>query len=237
MIRLCREYNCRTHIVHLSSADAVPALKRARADGLPLTVETCPHFLFFAAEEIPSGDTRFKCAPPLRERENRERLWDALNAGVIDFIVSDHSPCPPEMKCLTSGDFQKAWGGIASLQLGLSVVWTEAKQRGFVLEDLAKWMCQQPAAFIGFGKHKGIIAPGFDADFVVWDPDEKFVVSADKLLHRHKLTPYEGRTLFGTIKKTYLRGWRVFYDGVVASEPSGHTLMRHVSEPSTMSTS
>jgi allantoinase len=232
MIRLCHEYNCRTHIVHLSSADALPALKKARADGLPLTVETCPHYLSFSAEEIADGDTRFKCAPPLRERENRERLWEALNTGVIDFIVSDHSPCPREMKCLTSGDFQKAWGGIASLQLGLSIVWTEAKQRGFAVEDLARWMCRQPAEFIGIGKHKGVIARGFDADLVVWDPEKNFVVSADTLLHRHKLTPYEGRTLFGTIKQTYLHGRRVFDDGVIASEAAGQTLMRYTGEPS-----
>ena len=228
MIRLCREYNCRTHIVHLSSADAIPALKQARAEGLPLTVETCPHYLCFSSEEITDGDTRFKCAPPIREQENRKRLWDALNTGVIDFIVSDHSPCPPAMKLLETGDFQKAWGGIASLQLGLSIVWTEARQRRFTMEHLANWMCKRPAEFIGLAKRKGTIAPGFDADIVVWDPDKNFTVSTDMLLHRHRLTPYEGRALFGTITQTYLRGRRIFGDGVAISEPSGQILRRQI---------
>lgn len=230
LIRLCRDYHCRTHIVHLSSANAVLALTKAREEGLPLTVETCPHYLSISAEEIPDGDTRFKCAPPLRERENRERLWEALNTGIIDFIASDHSPCLPEMKCTASGDFQKAWGGIASLQIGLSIVWTEARERGFTVEHLTRWMCRQPAEFIGFGKRKGCIARGFDADLVVWDPEKAFVVSAERLLHRHKLTPYEGRTLVGTIKQTILHGQRVFDNGIMSSQPAGNTLMRHMAK-------
>lgn len=226
MVRLCREFQCRTHIVHLSSADAVPTLRAARRDGLPLTVETCPHYLFFTAEDIPDGDTRFKCAPPIRERENKERLWEGIKEGVVDCIVSDHSPSPPHMKLIEEGDFQKAWGGIASLQLGLSIVWTEARKRGFSIEHLAHWMCKSPAELVGLDNKKGIIAPGFDADLVLWEPEKDFTVEPDSLFHRHTLTPYEGRKLQGTIVKTYLRGERVFDDKRFPSEPRGAVLLR-----------
>ncbi len=226
MIRLCREYECRTHIVHLSSADAVPVLRHARAEGLLITVETCPHYLYFTAEEIADGDTRFKCAPPIREQENRERLWQALGEGVINFIVSDHSPCPPEMKLVHEGDFQKAWGGIASLQLGLPIVWTEARHRGFTIEHIVRWMSQRPAQLVGLEDRKGAIAPGYDADFVVWDPEEKFTVAPEKLHHRHPMTPYEGKSLYGKVERTYLRG-NAIYEGGKFAEPTGTLLLRH----------
>lgn len=224
MIRLCREYNCRVHIVHLSSADAIPALKRARAEGLPITVETCPHYLFFTAEEIPDGDTRFKCAPPIREHDNRERLWQALADGDIDCIVSDHSPCPPEMKVTAAGDFQNAWGGIASLQLGLSVVWTEARHRGFTIEDIVQWMSYGPAKLVGLHQRKGALAAGYDADLVIWDPDAEIDVLPDELFHRHKTTPYDGKRLRGKVLQTYVRGTRIFHRGILHEQAVGHLL-------------
>ena len=195
MIELCREFRCRVHIVHLSSADALPMIARARDEGLPLTVETCPHYLTFAAEEIPDGDPRFKCAPPIRERENRERLWEGLRQGLIDTIGTDHSPAPPELKHLDTGDVFRAWGGIASLQLALPAVWTERTRRGFTLADLAGWMALHPAELVGLAGRKGAIAPGRDADLVVFDPDATFTVDPTALHHRHRATPYEGRIL------------------------------------------
>lgn len=226
MIRLCREFTCQTHVVHLSSADAVPMLSKARKEGLPLTVETCPHYLFFSSEEIPDGDTRFKCAPPIRENENSKRLWQALKERIIDFIVSDHSPSPPELKLLKDGDFQKAWGGIASLQFGLPAVWTEAKKFDFHMEDISRWMSSEPAKFLGLDNLKGSIAPGYDADLVVWDPDASFTVARSAIFHRHKITPYEGKTLFGKVEKTYLRGRQVFEDGSIVGQQRGSVLLR-----------
>ena len=213
MIDLCRETGCRVHIVHLSSADALPIIAEARAEGLPLTVETCPHYLAFASEDIPDGDCRFKCAPPIRERENRERLWQGLRDGLIDTIGSDHSPAPPEMKCLAEGDLSRAWGGIASLQLALPVVWTEARNRGFNLADLAGWMALRPAHLVGLEDRKGAIAPGRAADLVVFDPEASMAVDPTALQHRHKATPYEGRVLSGRVETTYLGGRVVYRSG------------------------
>ena len=226
MIGLCAEYRCPVHIVHLASADAVPALRAARAAGLPLTVETGPHYLFFESGDIADGDTRFKCAPPIRERENRERLWEALREGVIDTIASDHSPCPPEMKALEMGDFEWAWGGISSLQLGLPIVWTGARSRGFGLDDVAEWMCRAPARAVGLGDRKGAIAPGADADFVVWDPEASFPVTPDRLHHRHTMTPYEGVTLAGEVRQTWLRGAKIYQEGNFLGPPAGELLWR-----------
>jgi allantoinase len=226
MIDLCREYGCRVHIVHLSSADALPMLAKAREEKLPITVETCPHYLFFAAEEIPDGDTRFKCAPPIREKENQERLWAALRDATIDFIPSDHSPCPPEMKLLDEGDFIRAWGGIASLQFGLSIMWTAARERGFSTIDLTEWMCRAPAAFIGLGDRKGKIAAGYDADLVAWNPEAQFTAEPSMIHHHHKVTPYEGQQLYGVVEKTFLRGTKIYERGRSWSEPSGKVLIR-----------
>jgi len=212
LIHLCQETGARVHIVHLSSAEALPALRSARSQGLPVSVETCPHYLTFSSEEIPDGATEFKCAPPIREAINREALWAALGDGTIEMIVSDHSPCLPEMKRKDTGDFIAAWGGIASLQLGLPVIWTEAARRGFSIENVARWMCAAPAKLAGLSGRKGEIAAGCDADLIVWDPNVEFTVEPEALHHRHKLTPYAGRRLRGVVKKTYLRGRLVEFD-------------------------
>ncbi len=218
---LGREYRCRVHIVHLSAADALPQLC---AEGL--TFETCPHYLYFAAEEVPDGDPRFKCAPPIREWENREHLWHHLRAGLITTIGSDHSPAPPELKELATGDLGRAWGGIASLQLTLSAVWFQARSRGFTLGDVTNWMSRGPAELVGLGQRKGQLAPGFDADLVVFDPEATFVVEPAKLLHRHKITPYAGQRLRGTIRTTFLRGRKVYEAGKLATTPLGQVLLR-----------
>jgi allantoinase len=224
LIALCRETLCHIHIVHLASADALPMLAQARAEGLPITVETCPHYLTFAAEEIPDGDPRFKCAPPIRERENRERLWAGLRAGQIDTIGTDHSPAPPELKHLATGDLARAWGGIASLQLALPAVWTEARRRGFSVAELAGWMARHPARLVGLSDRKGEIAPGHDADFVVLDPDASFVVDPSTLHHRHRATPYEGRTLAGRVEATWLRGHLIARGGIPTGSPLGRPI-------------
>ncbi|MBI2428405.1 MAG: allantoinase AllB [Ignavibacteriales bacterium] len=226
MIHLCREYNCMTHIVHLSSSDEVPTLESARRSGLPLTVETCPHYVYFKSEEIPDGATQYKCAPPIRENENRELLWKALQNGVINMIVSDHSPCPPELKLLNEGNFMKAWGGISSLQFGLSIIWTEAKQRGFTLFNVARWMSGSPATLIGIGMNKGSIAPGFDADILVFNPEKSFIVSQSMIQHRHKVTPYDGRTFVGEVVRTYLRGSLIYESDKIIGSPTGRILIR-----------
>lgn len=221
MLKLCREFRFRLHIVHLATSKAVDLLRAAKAEWLPVTVETCPHYLFFLAEEIPDGATLHKCAPPIRTRENREKLWGALREGVIDFVVTDHSPCPPEMKKLEEGNFRTAWGGIASLSVALPVMWTEASERGFTLPDIARWMAERPANLAGFGERKGRIAAGWDADFVVFDPEREFVLSEEQLHYRHKVSPYLGRRLKGIVQETYLHGQCVFAKGEFAGEPRG----------------
>lgn len=206
MIRLCRETGCPTHIVHLSSADSLAQLAAAKAEGLPLTVETGQHYLFFSAEDLPDGQTRYKCAPPIRERANNEQLWQALESGLIDFVATDHSPAPPSLKQLDSGDFTTAWGGIASLQLALPALWTPAQRRGATLPDLARWLSTHPARLIGQSHRKGQITPGYDADLLVLDPDATFTVTEDLLQHRHKASPYVGEQLRGVVEQTYLAG-------------------------------
>ena len=224
MIKLGREFGARVHIVHHSSADALPMLREAKASGLAITVETCPHYLTFAAEEIPDGATEFKCCPPIRERENREQLWSALGSGTIDMIVSDHSPCPPEMKLRESGDFLAAWGGISSLQLRLPAVWTEAQRRRYSLADLTRWLCSAPAKLVGLEGRKGLIAIGYDADLVIWNPAKQFRVDGEALHHRHKLTPYQDRVLRGFVEKTFLRGEKIYDEGELIAEPRGRLL-------------
>ncbi len=224
LVRLCFEYGCRIHIVHVSSAEVLPVLRRAREEWLPITAETCPHYLTFAAEEIPDGAVATKCAPPIRSRANRERLWEALREGVLDLVATDHSPSPPAMKKVDTGDFRAAWGGIASLQLALPAVWTEARRRGFTVENLAEWMCAAPARLAGLTRRKGRIAPGYDADFAIWDPDASFTVDGSRLRHRHSLTPYEGRRLFGVVRRTLLRGDVIHENGQIAGSPRGTLL-------------
>ncbi len=221
MLSLCREYGFRLHIVHLATACALEMLRAARAEGLPVTVETCPHYLHLEAETIADGSTQCKCAPPVRGRANRELLWQALKDGVIDMVVSDHSPCPPEMKHMKEGNFQTAWGGIASLSMALPVMWTEARRRGFALPDVVRWMAEQPARLAGCEARKGQIAAGRDADFVVFDPEPEFTVAKDRLHHRHPVSPYLGEQLHGMVKRTYLRGQLVFQDGEFPGERRG----------------
>lgn len=220
MLALCREYGFRLHIVHLATSRALPELCAARAEGLPLTVETCPHYLHLCAEEIPDKATLNKCAPPIRSRENNDRLWHGLQEKTIDIVVTDHSPCPPEMKNLSEGNFQTAWGGIASLSIALPLMWTEASQRGFSLLDLARWMGSAPARLAGF-ERKGRIAPGCDADFVVFYPGSDFVVTEERLHYRHKVSPYMGETLRGEVQATYLRGKPVYLNGEFPGAPAG----------------
>jgi len=221
MLSLCREYGFRLHIVHLSTSQALPELRSARSDGLAVSVETCPHYLHLSAETITNGATLSKCAPPIRSRENCERLWQGLGAGTIDMVVTDHSPCPPAMKRLTEGNFRTAWGGIAGLSVALPLMWTEASRRGFTLLDLARWMAAAPARLAGCDSHKGRIAVGSDADFVVFEPDREFIVTEDKLHYRHPVSPYLGGRLRGVVKATYLRGNPVFVGGEFPGEPGG----------------
>jgi allantoinase len=211
MIRLCEEYNCRTHIVHLSSADSIEQIVKAKQKSLPLTVETCQHYLYFIAEQIKDGQTEFKCTPPIREKANNEKLWQALKEGIIDFVATDHSPAPPAMKELISGDFMKAWGGISSVQFSLPVLWTAAKKHGCGLQDIVKWLCEKPALLPPL-KTKGKIAKGYDADLVVWDPERSFTVTKDMIYHKHKITPYLNEELYGVVGQTWLGGEKV-YDG------------------------
>jgi allantoinase len=224
MLSLCREYGFRLHIVHLSTSQALPELRAARAEGLPISIETCPHYLHLYAETIRDGATLNKCAPPVRSRENREGLWQGLRDKTIDMVVTDHSPCPPEMKGLSEGNFRTAWGGIASLSVALPLMWTEACKRGFTLLDLANWMAANPARLAGCDVRKGRIAAGCDAAFVVFDADREFVVTENELHYRHPVSPYLGERLRGVVKATYLRGKPVFVDsaeGAFPGEPAG----------------
>lgn len=224
IIGLSREFGARVHIVHHSSADALPMLREAKAAGVRITAETCPHYLYFAAEEIPDGATEFKCCPPIREGENREQLWQALADGTIDMVVSDHSPCPPEMKRRDEGDFMKAWGGISSLQLRLPVMWTAARRRGHSISQLTEWLCLAPARLVGLDRRKGRLAAGYDADVVVWNPEGEFRVVPEMIHHRHRLTPYAGRQLCGMVQTTFLRGEKVYDGGVFNQLPTGRLL-------------
>lgn len=227
LLDLARIHGTRIHIVHLASAGAVEMIRRARRQGVRVSVETCPHYLAFDASEVPDGATAFKCAPPIRNRVNRDRLWDALHAGEIDLIATDHSPSPPALKCLDSGDFLRAWGGIASLQIGLAAVWTDARDRGHTLDQIARWMCAAPARLAGLERRKGSIAPGGDADLVIFDPDGSFEVDAAALFHRHPLTPYHGRRLDGIVLETWLRGTRIYRrDEGPTGAPRGRLLTR-----------
>lgn len=223
LVAAVRETGSPAHVLHLSAAEALPVLAAARAEGLPVSVETCPHYLSLTAERIPDGATPCKCAPPVRGAANRDALWDALGAGLIDDVVSDHSPAPPSVKSLDTGDFGTAWGGISGVQTSLPVVWTQARARGFGLDDLARWQSASPAARAGL-IGKGGLAVGNDADLVIWDPDAELVVDAAALLYRHKLSPWHGAKLSGVVHEAWLRGVRVD----TAGPPSGQLLRRGV---------
>jgi allantoinase len=221
LLSLCREYKFRLHIVHLSAGVALAELRRARSEGLAVSVETCPHYLHFAAEDIPKGGTIFKCAPPIRGQENCEQLWEGLRDGSIDLVATDHSPCPPKMKRFAEGDFRSAWGGIASLSMALPVMNSEASRRGFSLNDIAHWMAEAPARLAGCNARKGRIAAGCDADFVVFEPESEFVVSKEHLHYRHPISAYLGEKLRGVVKATYLRGTVVYKDGQFPGQAFG----------------
>ena len=209
LIRLCRETGCRTHVVHVADAGCLPRIAAARAEGLPLTAETCPHYLCFCGEEVPDDATEFKCAPPLRDAANRDGLWEGLRAGTLGLVASDHSPCPPSMKAQDTGDFFAAWGGIASLQVSFAATFAEASRRGFSLDEVVRWLGEAPAALAGrpFG-----VAVGNPADLVALDPDARWTVRGAALLHRHPLTPYEGRGVRGRVERVWVGGVRIGLD-------------------------
>ena len=219
-------HNARVHIVHLSCADAIPAIAMAQGRGLAITAETCPHYLTLFAEACPDGKTLYKCCPPIREDANRTALWQGLAQGTIEFVVSDHSPCTPQLKHLDSGDLDKAWGGISSLQFGLPLIWSEARERGFSLPAVVDWMATRPAQFAGLGARKGRIAPGYDADLVVFDDSGSFTISPEIIKYRHKITPYEGRHVTGIVERTLLRGHEIFANGEIIGASRGQPLLK-----------
>ncbi|WP_426060710.1 allantoinase AllB [Hymenobacter sp. B1770] len=226
MIRLCEEFRCPVHIVHLSSANSIAPIAAAKAKGLPLTVETGQHYLYFNAEDIADGQTQFKCAPPIRAKANNDQLWAALQAGIIDFVATDHSPAPPDLKQLASGDFTTAWGGIASLQFALPVLWTAARQRGASLPDLARWLSENPAKLIGQSHKKGRIAAGYDADLIVVDTEKSFVLQPEMILHKHKVSPYICQELWGVVEQTFLAGKQVVEHAAITHLNQGNILTR-----------
>ncbi|MGA5115117.1 allantoinase AllB [Streptomyces pseudogriseolus] len=222
LLEQARRFDARVHVLHLSSADALPLLAEAKADGVRVTAETCPHYLTLTAEEVPDGASAFKCCPPIREAANQDLLWQALGDGTLDCVVTDHSPSTADLK---TDDFATAWGGISGLQLSLPAVWTEARRRGHALEDVVRWMSTRTARLAGLDTRKGAIAPGHDADFAVLAPDETFTVDPAALQHRNPVTAYAGRTLHGVVRSTWLRGERVYDDGQF-TVPRGRLLTR-----------
>lgn len=219
LIDASKDTGTRVHVLHLSSAGALPLIAVAKRDGVRITAETCPHYLALSAEDVRDGATQFKCCPPIRGSDNAELLWAALATGTIDLVVSDHSPCPAELKSLDTGDFGVAWGGISSLQLALPVVWTRARQRGHSVSDVVRWLASRPAQLAGLAG-KGAIAAGYDADLVAFSPDDTFTVEPASLRHRHPVTPYAGHELHGVVRRTWLRG------NEVSDEPTGRLLSR-----------
>ena len=224
MIDLCRETGSRVHIVHLSSAEALPMIASAKEEGLNLTVETAQHYLVLNAEDIPNGETIFKCAPPIRERANNDKLWQALKSGLIDFVATDHSPAPPDLKEISSGDLSKAWGGIAGLQFALCSLWTEAKKRNFSAQDIAKWMSSSPAEFLGLN-NKGKIEVDADADIFIWDPEGETIFSSEDIHHRHKISPYADKPFSGRVIKTYLAGEVIYENKNLVKPHKGSILL------------
>jgi allantoinase len=228
LVRLSREFRAPVHVVHLSAALALPVLRRARREEVRVSVETCPHYLYFRSGGVPHGAVQFKCAPPIRDSANRTLLWRALDKATIDFVVSDHSPCPANLKTDAEGDFFKAWGGIASLELRLPVTWTAARRRGFSLERIARWLAEAPAHMAGLAGRKGTLEPGADADLLVWKPEKTFRVKPPSLHQKNKLTPYAGETLAGVVQATFSRGKLVFERGGFVGEACGSLLERNV---------
>ncbi|GAA1903112.1 allantoinase AllB [Streptantibioticus ferralitis] len=228
LIAVAGRLGARVHILHLSSSEALPLIAAAKREGVPLTVESCPHYLTLRAEEVPDGATEFKCCPPIREAGNQDALWQGLADGTIDCVVSDHSPSTIDLKRLDTGDFGQAWGGISSLQLGLPAIWTEARRRGHTLSDVVRWMSSGPAELVGLSR-KGAIAPGRDADFVVLAPEETFTVDPAALHHRNQVTAYAGRTLHGVVRATWLRG-QLIADHGTTTRPRGRLIEREREE-------
>ena len=226
MIRLAREFDVHIHIVHVSSQLSVPLIRRAKKEGLHITAETCPHYLFFTSSSILDGWTQLKCAPPIRDSQNKKRLWKDVGKGAIDMVVSDHSPSPPAMKCIDTGNFLDAWGGISSLQIGLPVMWTSLSGRNYSLKHLVRWMCSGPARLAGLEKHKGAIASGYDADIMIWNPESRFTFRPQMLYNRHKLTPYAHHSLRGEVEATFLRGEMIYDRGRFLGAPMGALLRR-----------
>lgn len=220
-------HDAHIHIVHLSSSDAIEKISLAKKSGLNISAETCPHYLTLFSEAIPDGKTLYKCCPPIREDENRQKLWQALKSGEINFIVSDHSPCTPQLKKIDSGDLEHAWGGISALQFGLPLIWTEARQRGFSLEQVSYLMSTATAEFVGLAAKKGKIAVGAYADLVVFDDQKQVTISRDMIKHKHKITPYIGKQVVGEIVSTYLRGALVYSEQDIVGKPLGNTVLKH----------
>lgn len=226
-IRLCEEFDTPIHIVHLSSATALPLIDAAKKRGVKVSVETCPHYLCLHSEDIPDGDGRYKCSPPIREKENQRKLWQAVESGLIDFVVSDHSPCTPVLKHLEDRNLKEAWGGISSLQFGLALLWPEFERRGFSLQSLLRILCEKPARLVGLHSRKGRLDIGYDADFIVFDPKGRSVISRDKILHRHKETPYLNREVVGKVLQTYLRGRLIYSNEKFLNGETGKCLLRN----------
>jgi len=226
LIRLCRETGARCHIVHLATKEALPLIREAKREGLPLTVETCTHYLFFDADEIAEGQIQYKCAPPIRRKDTQDALWEALKDGTLDFLSSDHSPAPPEIKQLKSGDFSSAWGGIAGVQFSLSAFWAKASEKGFSPESVRRFWAEGPAEFIGLADRKGKLAPGFDADIMIWNPEVQWVPKEDDILHRHKISPYTGKVLKGLVEKTFVAGKLVYESGRFLHLAAGEAILR-----------
>ena len=226
LIKLCRETGARCHIVHLATKEALPLIRDAKKEGLPLTVETCTHYLFFDADAIGDGQVEYKCAPPIRKKDTQDALWEALKDGTLDFLASDHSPAPPDVKQLESGDFSKAWGGIAGVQFSLPAFWAKASERGFEMDSILKYWAEGPAAFIGTGDRKGKLAPGYDADIMIWNPDEEWTLQESYILHRHKICPYTGKTLRGRVMKTFVSGQLVYDSGTFLHLAAGEAILQ-----------
>lgn len=226
LIKLSEEYSCHVHIVHVAAAESLSLISKAKKDGIKITAETCPHYLYFSTDDIPDNETIYKCTPPIRDKKNQEKLWEGIENGTLDMIVSDHSPCTPDLKEINSCNFEKAWGGISGLQFSLQVVWTEAEKRGITLERVSELMSANPAKLAGLEKTKGKIAIGYDADFAVFSPNKRYKVIEKNIQHKHKVTPYSGAELCGVIESTIVNGCKVFDSGSFSGKKHGEAILR-----------